>query len=242
MTTSSVPLTLIDGSSYPTVTEQMHALIRYWQDKDDRRCIFLDCYCTMTGNMLAALAQQRFHDREWVTRLLHHFAHYYFDALAAYEQANGHSPAVWQLTHDASRRPEISTMQNLLLGVNAHINYDLALALRDLLAPEWDTLSPAGIQRRYQDHLRVNQIIAETVDAVQDDVVERYTPAMDLVDKLLGPMDEWVTARVISRWRDEVWQSALALLEAQNEQAQARIRKQLEERALHRAKLFLLDV
>ena len=138
-------------------------------------------------------------------------------------------------------RDELSVLQHLLLGVNAHINYDLALALRDLLAPEWAALSPGEVRQRYEDHLLVNQIIAETIDAVQDEVVERYVPAMDLVDKLLGPVDEWATARVISKWRDEVWENALALLAAENEQAEMQIREKLEQRSLQLARIFLFE-
>lgn len=57
------------------------------------------------------------------------------------------------------------------------------------------------------DFCHVNHIIATTIDGVQDQVVERYSPAMDLLDKLLGPLDEWGAARMITHWRDEVWQN-----------------------------------
>ena len=65
MIRKTTPPNLIDGSSYPTVTAHMQALIAHWENSDDRRCIFLDCYCSMTGNMLDGLTQNRFHDREW---------------------------------------------------------------------------------------------------------------------------------------------------------------------------------
>ena len=37
--------------------------------------------------MLVALEQGSFEDVEWVDRLLHRFADYYFDALSCYERA-----------------------------------------------------------------------------------------------------------------------------------------------------------
>ena len=240
MSHKTTPAELIHGTSYRTVTEHMQALIAHWEAHSDRRCIFLDCYCRMTSNMQAALTAQRFHDQEWVGRLLHRFAAYYFEALDAYEGANGHSPVVWQLTHDVALQEEASVLQHLLLGVNAHINYDLALALRDLLSPEWDTLSPAARQLRYEDHLLVNQIIAETIDAVQDKVIERHDPGLDLIDRLLGPVDERAIAHIITRWRDDVWETACTLLEAENQEEQEQIRAQLETRSLRRARLMLL--
>jgi hypothetical protein len=41
----------------------------------------------MTEKMLVALEQGSFEDVEWVDRLLHRFADYYFDALSCYERA-----------------------------------------------------------------------------------------------------------------------------------------------------------
>lgn len=238
--TQSLPTDLIEGTAYTNVTAQMEALIRHWEEAEDLRCIFLDCYCTMTGNMFKGLEEERFHDQKWVTELLHRFADYYFEALAAYEQSERQPPAVWRLTHDVARRKEISALQHLLLGVNAHINYDLAFALRDLLQDEWEQLTPEAIQRRYEDHLLVNQIIAETIDKVQDEVVERYAPSLDVVDRLLGRMDEWMTAHVIKEWRDDVWKSAVALLEAKSQEEAERVRAGLEERTLLLARIFLV--
>ena len=100
----------------------------------------------------------------------------------------------------------------MLLGVNAHINYDLVFTLVDMLEPEWQGLSPEQRTHRYNDHCRVNNIIGRTIDAVQDQVLEPGMPLMDLVDKLLGPVDEFLISHLISNWREDVWQNAAELL------------------------------
>ena len=201
-----------------------------WESTGDRRAIFLGCYLRMTENMLGALADGEFHDAEWVSGLLHHFADYYFDALDAYERKDPDTPPVWQQTHDAACNPETMVLQNLLLGINAHINYDLVLALVDTLSPEWAVLDATGRSRRYEDHDHVNDVIARTVDCVQDEVVERYAPEMDLIDKLLGPLDEWLA---------EVWDQAVRMLEAPTDEARRARRQTLEQAALERAARFL---
>jgi hypothetical protein len=66
----------------------------------------------------------------------------------------------------------------LLLGVNAHINYDLVLTLVDLLEPEWKQLSAEQCQQRHSDYCHVNEIISLTIDIVQDDVLERSIPTI----------------------------------------------------------------
>jgi len=194
------------------VLQRMTILVDQWEAAHDRRAIFLGCYRLMTRNMLDAIDAGRFHDDEWVSRLLHRFADYYFDALALYDQASADTSPVWKIAHAATRNDKVMTFQHLLLGVNAHINYDLVFSLVDLLAPEWADLTTAQREERHADHELVNRIIGETVDAVQDQVIDRHSPWFKVLDKLLGPTDEWLTSRLIAHWREEVWDSAVRYL------------------------------
>ena len=215
-------------------------MIQQWEETSDRRAIFLNCYMLMTQSVLEAIEAGEFKDSIWVRALLHRFAGYYFEALGAYELDSPSTPAVWRLTHDAAREPKTLVLQNLFLGVNAHINYDLVLTLVDMLELEWRRLSADQREQRYSDHCHVNQIIKQTINAVQDVVVERYSPVMDVVDKILGPGDEWLTAQVITDWRDAVWQEALQLLEMGEPNERQRRREQIEAVTLKRAKIILL--
>jgi hypothetical protein len=108
-----------------------------------------------------------------------------------------------------------------------------------MLSPDWAQLSPDERQGRYDDHTHVNQVIARTIDAVQETVVEPASPVMNVVDVLMGPVDEWATNRVISEWRDVVWQQAMRLIEAVNENEARQLRRQHEDEALQRARLIL---
>lgn len=225
-------------SANEPVIERMAEYIRRWEKTGDRRALFLNCYMHMTGNMLLGLDAGRFQDDDWVHALLHHFADYYWEALAAYERNDPATPRVWRHAHNAARLPETWGLQNLFLGINAHINYDLVLALTDMLDPEWARLSPAVRQVRYEDHRLVNTIIAETVDQVQDEVIEPSAPSLDLIDKALGPFDEWLISRLIARWRDDVWHGALRMVKTSSGKAREALRLQLETTALERANRF----
>lgn len=205
------PLTSSDA---PPVLDRMQTLVDRWDACADQKSVFLRCYRMMTANMLVALDGQEFRDRAWVERLLHHFAGYYFDALAAYKQTPHEAPAAWQLAYDAACDPGLRPVQHLLLGVNAHINYDLVLTVADLLEPEWPHLTQDRRALRYADHCHVNRVIARTIDAVQDEVLDPTMPSLGLIDALLGPLDEWLVARLITDWREDVWQNAARVLEA----------------------------
>jgi hypothetical protein len=226
---------MTEGSS---VTDQMKSLIQTWRGCDDRREVFLSCYLMMTENMLAAIRASEFEDNPWVAGLLDRFARYYFNALGTYEREPASAPVAWQIAFHAARNPRTHVLQHLGLGVNAHINYDLVFALGDLLAPEWAGLSGPQREARYRDHCRVNTVIAETVDAVQDQVIEPLEPAFDLADKLLGPLDEWLTARFIREWRERVWERATGLIEMQSE-ARGKAVKEVEKQAVDRARAIL---
>lgn len=221
-----------------SVVDQMHEIITGWGETQDSRAIFLSCYAMMTQNMLIAIDNDEFHDCEWVNTLLHRFADYYFDALNAYDDHN-ETTAVWQLTFDAAQRPRTHVLQHLLLGVNAHINYDLVFTIFDMLNEHWVNLSPEDIQRRYQDHCHVNEVIYRTIDAVQDDVVERHSSAMDIIDKVFLTLDEWLLYRLICGWREQVWQDATQLMQCTELEAPD-VRRLVEYRAVQRGEAILL--
>ncbi len=221
-----------------SLLKQMFDQAAVWKAAADNRYIFLQCYALMSRNMLRALEAGEFHDRRWVSRLLHHFADYYFEALSEYEGGECRS-RVWRHAHEVTCGRNLLSVQYLLLGVNAHINYDLVLSLVDVLEPEWASLDPARREERYRDHLHVNTVIAATIDTVQDEVLEKHTPWLDILDRLLGRTDEWLISRLITRWREEVWQEAVRFLESAAPQQRRQLREALEARVVERAEQLL---
>lgn len=222
------------------VLDRMQAQIDRWRQQSDQRYLFLSCYQMMSRNMLAAFGQGEFLDDAWVDRLLERFAEYYFAALEAYERDPAGAPAVWQLAFNLTRASHLTALQKMILGVNAHINYDLALALVDLLRPEWASLGAEQRAGRYADHCSVNRVIGQTVDAVQDQLLEPVEPVLRLVDVLFGRLDEQMIAGLIARWREHTWHSALLLLESPDAPAQAALTARLEAEALRMADAITL--
>lgn len=222
----------------PPVIARMQSYITQWEQAADDRALFLRCYMMMTANMLSAVEQQEFNDSAWINTLLHRFADYYYVALNAYERGPDPAPAVWRLAFNAARDPHITAMQKLLLGVNAHINYDLVLTLADLLRPEWGGLSGPQRALRYADHCRVNDIIGQTIDAVQDQVLEPAMPGMDFIDVLLGRVDERLISRLITRWRETVWENTTHLLGMGSAQEQAALIARVESEALRTGRII----
>jgi hypothetical protein len=219
----------------------MQDLIDQWESDSDHRSIFLTCYRMMTENMLAAVERKDFKDPPWVEKLLMHFAEYYFNALQAYDQDPHSAPQVWQVAHNFTRNPDAWALQKLLLGVNAHINLDLVLTLGEILETEWELLSEDERASRFWDYCYVNDIIAQTIDAVQDQVLEPAMPWMDLVDKIFGNQDERLISRMLTSWRDKVWDYAMILLAAKATGEQVKLIEQVEADALKLAQGIMLS-
>lgn len=221
------------------VLVRMQAIIDAWEAASDRRAIFLECYALMTRNMLAAISRGEFEDNAWVSTLLNHFANYYFKALQAYDALPEKSPLVWRFAFDAARYPKTHVLRNLVLGVNAHINFDLVFALSDMLQSEWAELTPEQRKSRYRDHCLVNKTISDTIDSVQNQIVDRYDPLMEVVDKAMGPLDEWMTAWMIRDWREQVWERATRLIETLDETERQALVNAVENHSLQRAYAIL---
>jgi hypothetical protein len=220
-----------------TIDQVLHKMIQRadaWEKTGDQRCIFLRCYSMMSTNMATAITEGHFHDPKWISTLMLRFAEYYFEALDNYERHSTETSQAWQQVHDATAHSSLHVLQCLLLGVNAHINYDLPLSLYDCLREEWSILPPNQQQLRQEDHEKVNQVIASTIDAVQDAVIEPHAPVMAIVDRVMGRMDEWLLSQLISSWRNEVWSVATSLLDAVDPTEWERIRQQQEQRVLER--------
>ncbi len=222
------------------VLNRMQDLIARWEAQSDPRVGFLRCYFLMTSNVLAAIQRQEFNDPPWVDRLLQRFAVYYFNALEAFEQRPAAAPAVWQVAHHAARAAHITELQKLLLGVNAHINYDLVLSLNDVLRGEWAGHTPAQRAARHADHERVNNVIAATIDAVQDQVIDPHMPWMEIIDHLMGPVDELMVSHLIRHWRDDVWNNAARLMDNSDPGEQARVVAHCESTALRAGEVICM--
>ncbi len=214
----------------------MRSLSEAWLGVGDRRAIFVQAYQMMTANMLGAIESGEFLDGQWVGLLLDRFADYYFVAVDAYDRMDGSCPVVWHDAMAACDAAHLHPLQLLFLGINAHINYDLAFALSDVL-PDWRRLDPERRRRRKLDHEGVNRVIERSVDAVQSTVVEPASPILGVFDRAMGPIDEWLFAHLIADWRDDVWENAVCLLES-SPSDRAEVANAIETRARRHADLI----
>lgn len=128
------------------------------------------------------------------------------------------------------------------MGVNAHINYDLVFTLFDMLHVEWWTVDAKRRAQRYEDHCKVNEIIAATIDSVQDDLLTPADPVMGWIDKAFGRADEYLLSVIISNWRKNAWGQACDMIMLKEENQREALRLSIENSVLKRNRLISLTL
>ena len=108
--------------------------------------------------MRTRVARRAFEDNAWVERYMVTFANLYREALASYEARDlERVPKAWRLCFDAAVAGTGLVLQDMLLGVNAHVNHDLPLALSAI------SIEPDRAQR-YRDHSSVNAVLGTVAE------------------------------------------------------------------------------
>ena len=196
-----------------------------------RREVFLFAYKFLSERLRENLQAHRFVDVPWTIALATRFAALYFDAETAYDRGEPCSEP-WRRFFAACDQRFVSYPELLLLGMNAHIVYDLALALAPGLRPS----DPADLALRQFDHELVNELLDEAIDPFQDEFARHFGAWIAVVDRLAGRLDEWLVDRALREVRGQVWKHAVALASAPDAASRETIRRHLERLAVRNAR------
>ena len=153
-------------------------------------------YLRVTEAVQAELARTTFADAAFLARVDVAFANLYFAALEDTKAA----PRAWQPLLTCRRKRGIAPLQFAFAGMNAHINYDLPLALGTVARERGVDLLRA--RRQHADFLAVNGLLART-----EAKVKRWfaTGFAGIVDEALGDADDRVAMWDVGRARDAAW-------------------------------------
>jgi hypothetical protein len=170
---------------------------------------FLDTYRRTTVAVAAAVAAGSFEDPAWVEEWDVAFADLYLRALDADLTGTGGVPRPWRLAFDAPAA--LPPLRHVLLGINAHINYDLPQALLAVIS-DADFADPLVLARRRRDHERIDAVLSSRVAAEDDELAKRSSRT--LLDRALMPLNRWSSARFLREARQKVWHNATELQHA----------------------------
>jgi hypothetical protein len=174
----------------------------------EHRREFLGTYQRTTVAVGKAIRDGVFEDGPWVEAWDVVFADLYLAALDA-DREGGRVPRPWRLAFDAA--PDLNPLQHVLLGINAHINYDLPQALLAVISDE-DFRDPALLDRRRRDHERIDGVLSGRVAAEDDELAA--VSARTLLDRVLQPLNQRASRRFLREARQKVWHNTAELQQA----------------------------
>jgi hypothetical protein len=107
-------------------------------------------------------------------------------------------PRPWRLAFEAPA--DLPALRQVLLGINAHVNYDLPQAILAVINDE-DFDDPVLINRRHRDHERIDRVLASRVSAEDAALGDART----VVDRLLTPLNRLGSKQFLREARQKVW-------------------------------------
>lgn len=167
-----------------------------------------------------------FSDMNWLNHYDAVFASYFFRASDDWNAGRKSSvPDAWKVAFDAADKQQVSALGNAFLGMNAHINRDLAYVLADigLVAPDGSSRKP--------DHDTVNQFLNRIMDQIFPEITARYDATFDDGSTNQTTLDDFLTFQLIPAWRENAWRNAERLVSAPNAAARALVEASIEQAA-----------
>jgi hypothetical protein len=194
------------ASTIGQVIDQLQQRVDTLPADQVHRRTFITTYQRITQAVADAVDGAFFEDPDWVVRWDVAFADLFIVAHDA-DQLGGYVPRPWRLAFQAN--PELPTIVHLLLGVNAHINYDLPPATLSVITDQ-DFEDPGLIERRRRDHERIDQILARRI-TVEDHAIGG---TRSLLDRILTPANRLSSRRFLREARRKVWLNVAELQRA----------------------------
>jgi hypothetical protein len=169
----------------------------------------------VTAAVAERLARGFFDDADRLSRFDAVFAGRYLSALAAWR--SGRDPGrSWRIAFQAAEDAGPVLVQHVLLGVNAHINLDLAVAAAQTCPGE----EIGGLKGDFD---RVNEVLLDVLCRLQG-ALNELSPLLGGLDAVLGRFDEEILGFRVERARAESWDAAVLLAGQTPEARQATVR------------------
>jgi Family of unknown function (DUF5995) len=190
------------------LVRRMEGLLEPLEARGDPARFFLATYLRTTRAVAEELERGGFRDPAWVERWDVAFAGLYLDAVEDAE-AGRRPPGPWAVAFGAGDRDGLPPLRHVLLGMNAHINYDLAQSLLAVI-PSRDFDDPELLADRRADHEHIDQVLVARVGA-EDTELEALSGPRSRTDRLLQPLNRLATRRFLRESRAKVWANARLL-------------------------------
>ncbi|MBL7821263.1 MAG: hypothetical protein JNL65_11670 [Saprospiraceae bacterium] len=183
------------------VISNLDAIVLDSAANSDRCGYFAALYKKVTIVVSKKIQARYFDDNQRMERLDVVFANRYLDAYSEYK-ANQKCSKSWQIAFDATLNWQPMVIDQLFLGMNAHIGLDLGIAAA--------TVAPGNQLHSIQsDFIKINQVLSELVDEVKADLYSMWPLSKSIAQLHIGSIEQAVADFSMSLARDAAWKLAL---------------------------------
>ncbi|PGS51688.1 DUF5995 family protein [Bacillus sp. AFS041924] len=191
-----------NANTIDDVIHQLDEIISMSNKTKNKLGYFASLYRMVTIKVKEGILNNQFEDGARMESLDVNFANFYLKALKSY--LNGEPSSLsWQLAFRHAQSGKSILLQNLLLGINAHINLDLGVAAAMVC-------KNADIQSLYNDFMNINRILASLVDEVRDDM-DRISPWIGFLDHIDPKASKAIINFSLEKSRNYAWNFAKKL-------------------------------
>jgi hypothetical protein len=189
----------------------------------DHRAVFADTYMLLTKQFRTELRANPalFQDKRWLIYEDATFANFYYPLFRPGAQL----PEAWQIAFDTAASGDANAAQDMLLGINAHVQRDMPYVVASV-----GVRTPDGRTRK-PDHDVVNGILARAYETIVRDVERRYDPFVATSNSSATPLDDFGGLEMVKGWREGVWRNAERLLNARTEGERQLVVQSIEQNA-----------
>jgi len=178
-----MPLASTDFVPAPTIDDviaRLDAIIERATVERDRLGFFAVLYRTVTVAVKKGIATGQFQDGPRMERLDVLFANRYLEAFDEHRRG-GVPPQSWRIAFAAGTSRRVVILQHLLLGMNAHINLDLAIAASEVCPGD----AIAGLEHDFNE---INRVLADLETEVEQEVclLSPWIDRLDHIDPRVG--------------------------------------------------------
>jgi hypothetical protein len=201
--------------SIDEVLIELDKIIETSIEKGDYLAIFAYVYRRTTAQIKAEILAGSFDNNERMEELDVTFANRYLKAYNRFVKENT-ATSSWLVPFKA-RNKRLTIMQHLLVGMSAHINFDLGIAAAKVAHSQ-------DIKYLKNDFMKVNNILADLTNEMQARIA-RVSKLMFLLDWVGGKSDERIANYSIKKARQFAWHVATTLVLLEGESRKIAIQK-----------------
>ncbi|HEY4326184.1 MAG TPA: DUF5995 family protein [Mucilaginibacter sp.] len=177
------------------ILTQLENIIAESIQTNNRMGFFAALYYKVTAGVKDGIAKGQFENGELMGKFDVIFANRYLDALTAWKN-NQHLSSSWQVAFETTEKSSSLVLQQLLLGMNAHINLDLGIAAVEVTGGQLDTIQ--------KDFDMINTIISSLTYQVLNDI-DRVSPLLSLLGLHATNQTSILIQFSIDNARDGAW-------------------------------------